>query len=155
MRSGMGPEGQTLGSNRSGAWVRWCESTKRTGSGGGGKIGLSGGGRRGVIASSSEEGVRFSGVTVYSPDGRLLVKEVNLTALRRTFLSPEPTAPARRRCSGSWRSLGTHRRDHHPADVAGATDESFQVFYVPRKPYLVSGTLRDRVMPPAGRSGAR
>ena len=32
----------------------------------------------GVISSSEEYGVRFDRVTVYAPDGRLLVKEVNL-----------------------------------------------------------------------------
>ena len=47
--------------------------------------------------------------------------------------------------AGLWEpTAGTITRP----DVAGAIDESFQVFYVPQKPYLVSETLRDQVMYP-------
>ena len=85
-------------------------------------------------------------VSPFSPDGRLLVKEVNLTLAPGENLFV--TGSQRRRqdvfVQGPGGSLGTNRRDHHRPDVAGATDESFQVFYVPQKPYLVSGTLRDR-----------
>ena len=33
----------------------------------------------GIISGLAEEGVRFDGVTVYSPDGRLLVKDVTFS----------------------------------------------------------------------------
>ena len=147
-------EGEDAGESESvgsvGTMVR--EYEKRTGLGklDGGKMGQSGGSGRGVIASSSEEGVRFSGVTVYSPDGRLLVKEVNLTLapgenLFVTGANGAGKTSLFRVLAGLWEpTAGTITRP----DVAGATDESFQVFYVPQKPYLVSGTLRDQVMYP-------
>ena len=120
---------------------------KRTGGG----LGVgSGGGGRGVIASSSEEGVSFSGVTVYSPDGRLLVKRVNLTLapgenLFVTGANGAGKTSLFRVLAGLWEpTAGTVTRP----DVAGASNDSFQVFYVPQKPYLVSGTLRDQVMYP-------
>ena len=136
-------ESESVGSV--GSMVRNYE--KRTG---GGLGGGSGGGGRGVIASSSEEGVSFSGVTVYSPDGRLLVKRVNLTLapgenLFVTGANGAGKTSLFRVLAGLWEpTAGTVTRP----DVAGASNDSFQGFYVPQKPYLVSGTLRDQVMYP-------
>ena len=107
----------------------------------------------GVITGSTEDGVRFDGVTVYSPDGRLLVKDVtfSLKPKENLFVTGANGAGKTslfRVLAGLWApTAGTVTRPD-VITAGGSTSAPFQVFYVPQKPYLVSGSLRDQVMYP-------
>jgi ABC-type uncharacterized transport system fused permease/ATPase subunit len=112
----------------------------------------------GIISGAAEAGVRFDGVTVFSPDGRLLVKDVTfaLKPGQNLFVTGANGAGKTslfRVLAGLWApAAGTvtrpdvSRSGGSAAKTAG--DRPFQVFYVPQKPYLVSGSLRDQVMYP-------
>lgn len=111
----------------------------------------------GVISSSEEYGVRFDRVTVYAPDGRLLVKEVNLALdpgenLFVTGANGAGKTSLFRVLAGLWKpSSGTVYRPDVTSDAA----DGFRVFYVPQRPYLVNGSLRDQVMYPLPGDSAR
>lgn len=114
----------------------------------------------GIITGLAQDGVRFDGVTVYSPDGRLLVKDVTFALkpgenLFVTGANGAGKTSLFRVLAGLWApSAGTVTRPDvvvpgrsNTSGGAGAA-APFQVFYVPQKPYLVSGSLRDQVMYP-------
>jgi hypothetical protein len=169
--------------------------------------------------TADAESIRFDNVTIHAPDGRLLVKDINLLIRpgENLLVTGEPSSAARRELLGRrthrrrrrailvgwrWRSMLPHghalaRIDAFPfADVgwhwltrgviptlkatitaptgangagktslfrclaglwqptggrivrpasAVAANGHVPVFYVPRRPYLVTGTLRDQV----------
>jgi len=137
-----------------------------------------------VLSGAANDGVRFDRVSVYSPDGRLLVKDVSFdlkpgenlfvtgangagkTSLFRVLAGLwEPasgvvTRPDVQRSDDDDDDDDDDSRDASEEEEEGGTETTssaasrpFQVFYVPQKPYLVSGSLRDQVMyPRAGSS---
>ena len=109
--------------------------------------------KRNAIASRRPGGVRFRNVTVYSPDGRLLVKDVDfdLAPGENLFVTGANGAGKTslfRVLAGLWApasgAVEKPGEDPSPVSVEGSP----RVFYVPQRPYLVSGTLRDQVTYP-------
>ena len=109
--------------------------------------------KRNAIASRRPGGVRFRNVTVYSPDGRLLVKDVDfdLAPGENLFVTGANGAGKTslfRVLAGLWApasgAVENPGEDPSPVSVEGSP----RVFYVPQRPYLVSGTLRDQVTYP-------
>lgn len=101
-----------------------------------------------VITSSANGSFSFNDVTVHSPDGRLLVKDLNLTLTQgeNLFVSGANGAGKTslfRVLAGLWApSNGSVSRPSNSKSKSG------DVFYVPQKPYLAFGTLRDQVIYP-------
>jgi ATP-binding cassette, subfamily D (ALD), member 3 len=107
-----------------------------------------------IIASSQrDDEIEFQNVTVYSPDNRLLIKNVSLKITRgeSLFITGANGAGKTslfRVLAGLWEaSEGVVIRPRN-----GLMSENGQIsslFYVPQRPYLVTGTLRDQIVYPA------
>ena len=124
----------------------------------------------GSIATGDDSQVfAFSDVTVYSPDGRLLVKDLNLVLKpgENLFVSGANGAGKTslfRVMAGLWApAFGTVSRPSacfgkKDTDAGGTQTETpnrtqtetfdSRVFYVPQRPYLAHGSLRDQVTYP-------
>ena len=105
-----------------------------------------------VQITGEDDGIHFDNITVHSPDGRLLVKDLSLSVKpgESVFITGANGAGKTsifRVLAGLWRATsGTVVR---PAEGLETTaDGEAAIFYVPQRPYLVSGTLRDQVMYP-------
>ena len=112
-----------------------------------------------VQITGEDDGIHFDNITVHSPDGRLLVKDLSLSVKpgESVFITGANGAGKTsifRVLAGLWRATsGTVVR---PAEGLETTaDGEAAIFYVPQRPYLVSGTLRDQVMYPLPGDAAR
>ena len=112
-----------------------------------------------VQITGEDDGIHFDNITVHSPDGRLLVKDLSLSVKpgESVFITGANGAGKTsifRVLAGLWRATsGTVVR---PAEGLETTaDGEAAIFYVPQRPYLVSGTLRDQVMYPLPGDPAR
>ncbi len=98
--------------------------------------------------------IGFDRVTVYSPDGRLLLKNLSMdikqgVSVMITGINGAGKTSLFRVLSGLWRGHGgTIVR---PRGFIGQGRAS--LFYMPQSPYLVTGTLRDQVTYPLRSSG--
>ena len=110
-------------------------------------------------ATGSRNVFSFSDVTVYSPDGRLLVKDLNLVLRpgENLFVSGANGAGKTslfRVMAGLWApAFGTVSRPSGDGgftntDTGGTQTFDSRVFYVPQRPYLAHGSLRDQVTYP-------
>jgi len=103
-----------------------------------------------LVCSQADDAIRFHKVCVHSPDDRLLVKDMELTiTLGQNLLITGANGAGKTslfRClAGLWTpSSGVISR---PASGMNK-DGKMSLFYVPQRPYLVSGTLRDQVIYP-------
>ena len=106
-------------------------------------------------ASDSDGSFAFTDITVYSPDGRLLVKDLDL-ALRpgeNLFVSGANGAGKTslfRVLAGLWAPArgAVSRPAGSLAPSAASRRFDSRVFYVPQRPYLAHGSLRDQVTYP-------
>jgi len=111
------------------------------------------------VAAEGEEGIHFKNVTVHAPDGRLLVRDLSLSVNpgESVFITGANGAGKTsifRVLAGLWRA--SSGKVIRPAHGLGTTsDGDASVFYVPQRPYLVSGTLRDQVMYPLAGDSSR
>jgi len=85
----------------------------------------------------------FENVDIYSPTGKLLIKGLNLTVSKNTnVLISGPNGSGK---SSLFRVLG----GLWPLCSGSMTrPDNTQVFYIPQKPYMSPGTLRDQVTYP-------
>jgi len=105
--------------------------------------------------TSKEESnvIRFEKASVLSPDGRLLLSELDLEIHQgQNVLITGPNGAGKTSCfrvlAGLWApASGSVTRPKFLNPDLGNTDRS-EIFYVPQKPYLVSGTLRDQILYP-------
>jgi ATP-binding cassette, subfamily D (ALD), member 3 len=104
------------------------------------------------VAAEGDDGIHFENVTVHAPDGRLLVQDLTLSVNpgESVFITGANGAGKTsifRVLAGLWRATsGKVIRPSH--GLATTDDGDAAIFYVPQRPYLVSGTLRDQVMYP-------
>ncbi len=115
--------------------------------------------------SSNEDEIEFRNVTVFSPDDRLLIKDVSLKIKRgeSLFITGANGAGKTslfRVLAGLWEaSEGVVLRPRNVGLVKSKTklgDDGEEntvtvssLFYVPQRPYLVTGSLRDQILYPA------
>ena len=115
--------------------------------------------------SSDEDEIEFRNVTVFSPDDRLLIKDVSLKIKRgeSLFITGANGAGKTslfRVLAGLWEaSEGVVLRPRNVGLVKSKTklgDDGEEnavtvssLFYVPQRPYLVTGSLRDQILYPA------
>mmetsp|Transcript_22235 Transcript_22235/g.75493 ORF Transcript_22235/g.75493 Transcript_22235/m.75493 type:complete len:659 (-) Transcript_22235:114-2090(-) len=115
-----------------------------------------GAGAGGLTVCDDAENIRFEDVDVKAPDGRLLVKGLTLDIKQgQNILVTGANGAGKtsmfRVLAGLWpAAAGNVVR---PASEVNESGE-VSLFYVPQRPYLVSGTLRDQVMYPARKGGA-
>jgi len=98
------------------------------------------------IDHNSSGKLGFRGVSVYAPDGRLLLKDLNLSLQRGTnVMMTGPNGAGKtslfRVLSGLWKGFGG--TIYRPRAMTCS-----DLFYMPQNPYLVDGTLRDQVTYP-------
>jgi|TARA_B110000240_G_scaffold155958_1_gene173249 ABC-type uncharacterized transport system fused permease/ATPase subunit len=109
--------------------------------------------------SSERDSFSFHNLTIHSPDGRLLVKNMSLTLgdgenLFVSGANGSGKTSLFRVLAGLWRptSGGVTRPDgrfeDHDHGNHSKSPPFTKVFYVPQKPYLSHGTLRDQVLYP-------
>jgi ABC-type transport system involved in cytochrome bd biosynthesis fused ATPase/permease subunit len=92
----------------------------------------------------------FQGVTVHSPDGRLLLKGLDLKLTPgQNVLVTGPNGAGKTslfRClAGLWTPTEGDVVRPGGAMVEGDGGVRISLFYVPQRPYLVTGNLRDQV----------
>jgi putative ATP-binding cassette transporter len=98
--------------------------------------------RTGIVTVEDKERIAYEGLTLLSPtDGRPLVRDLEVTIPRGTrVLVVGPNESARgalfRATAGVW-STGTGTITRPPLDA---------VFFLPQRPYLPPGTLRDLLL---------
>jgi ATP-binding cassette subfamily D (ALD) protein 3 len=111
--------------------------------------------------SSNDDEIEFQNVTVFSPDNRLLIKDVSLKIKRgeSLFITGANGAGKTslfRVLAGLWKaSEGVVLRPRNGLksikSEGGEGDDNAvsSLFYVPQRPYLVTGSLRDQILYPA------
>ena len=105
-----------------------------------------------VQVAGEDDGIHFKDVTVYAPDGRLLVKNLNLDinpgeSVFITGANGAGKTSIFRVLAGLWRAAsGSVVRPSH--GLATTADGDAAIFYVPQRPYLVLGTLRQQLLYP-------
>ena len=114
-----------------------------------------------VQTSSNDDEIEFQNVTVFSPDNRLLIKDVSLKIKRgeSLFITGANGAGKTslfRVLAGLWKaSEGVVLRPRNGLksikSEGGEGDDNAvsSLFYVPQRPYLVTGSLRDQILYPA------
>jgi ATP-binding cassette subfamily D (ALD) protein 3 len=114
-----------------------------------------------VQTSSNDDEIEFQNVTVFSPDNRLLIKDVSLKIKRgeSLFITGANGAGKTslfRVLAGLWKaSEGVVLRPRNGLksikSEGGEVDDNAvsSLFYVPQRPYLVTGSLRDQILYPA------
>jgi len=114
-----------------------------------------------VQTSSNDDEIEFQNVTVFSPDNRLLIKDVSLKikhgeSLFITGANGAGKTSLFRVLAGLWKaSEGVVLRPRNGLksikSEGGEGDDNAvsSLFYVPQRPYLVTGSLRDQILYPA------
>ena len=114
-----------------------------------------------VQTSSNDDEIEFQNVTVFSPDNRLLIKDVSLKIKRgeSLFITGANGAGKTslfRVLAGLWKaSEGVVLRPRNGLKSIkseggeGGDNAISSLFYVPQRPYLVTGSLRDQILYPA------
>jgi|TARA_B110000483_G_scaffold243106_1_gene331335 ATP-binding cassette subfamily D (ALD) protein 3 len=112
-----------------------------------------------VRTSSNDDEIEFQNVTVFSPDNRLLIKDVSLKIRRgeSLFITGANGAGKTslfRVLAGLWEaSEGVVLRPRNGLksikSEGGDDGDVSSLFYVPQRPYLVTGSLRDQILYPA------
>ena len=114
-----------------------------------------------VQTSSNDDEIEFQNVTVFSPDNRLLIKDVSLKIKRgeSLFITGANGAGKTslfRVLAGLWKaSEGVVLRPRNGLKSTkseggeGGDNAVSSLFYVPQRPYLVTGSLRDQILYPA------
>jgi len=94
---------------------------------------------------SSDVAIEATGVSIETPDGRLLIKDLNMSLKQGdSLVVTGPNGAGKtslfRVMAGLWPCKDGHMRTLRPAQ--------HEVLFLPQAPYLVVGTLRDQVIYP-------